>query len=98
MLQLRHGHHRLLCGWPLNGPLIPSLAQAREDRGQHNGGGLGGGGAGRDALERKGHQRAPQRRLGRRLEEVAKAVGGGHCRLQMPLKLALGRQGDSGWA
>ena len=29
-------------------------------------------------------------RLDRRLEEVAKAVGGGHCRLQMPLKLALG--------
>ena len=33
---------------------------------------------GRDALERK----APQRRLDRRLEEVAKAVGGGDCRLQ----------------
>ena len=31
----------------------------------------------------------PQRRLGRRLEEVAKAVGGGYCRLQVPLKLAL---------
>ena len=30
-----------------------------------------------------------QRRLGRRLEEVAKAVGGGYCRLQMPLKPAL---------
>ena len=29
-------------------------------------------------------------RLGRRLEEVAKAVGGGYCRLQMPLTLALG--------
>jgi hypothetical protein len=25
-----------------------------------------------------------------RLEEVAKAVGGGYCRLQTPLKLALG--------
>ena len=25
-----------------------------------------------------------QRRSGRRLEEVAKAVGGGYCRLQMP--------------
>ena len=24
------------------------------------------------------------------MEEVAKAVGGGYCRLQMPLKLALG--------
>ena len=43
----------------------------------------------RDALEWKGPQRRPQKRLGRRLEEVAKAVGGGYCRLQMPLKLAL---------
>ena len=43
-----------------------------------------------DALEGKGPQRRPQRRLGRRLEEVAEAVGGGYCRLQMPLKLALG--------
>ena len=37
----------------------------------------------RDALEGKGPQRRPQRRSGRRLEEVAKAVGGGYCRLQM---------------
>ena len=37
-------------------------------------------------LESKG----PQRRLDRRLEEGAHAVGGGYCRLQMPLKLALG--------
>ena len=34
-----------------------------------------------DALEGEGPQRGPQRRLGRRLEEVAKAVGGGYCRL-----------------
>ena len=27
------------------------------------------------------------------VEEVAKVVGGGYCRLQMPLR----RQGDSGW-
>ena len=47
-----------------------------------------GAGGGRDALEGKGPQRRPQKRLGRRLEEVAKAVGGGYCRLQMPLKLA----------
>ena len=47
------------------------------------------GGEGRDALEGKGPQRRPSRRLDRRLEEVAKAVGGGYCRLQMPLKLAL---------
>ena len=43
----------------------------------------------RDALEGKGPQRRPQQRLGRRLEEVAKAVGGGYCRLQMPLNLAV---------
>ena len=53
----------------------------------------GGGGGGRDALEGKGPQRRPQRRLGRRLEEIAKAVGGGYCRLQMPLKPALGVRG-----
>ena len=34
-----------------------------------------------------------QTRLGRRLEEVAKAVGGGYCRLQMPLRLALAVRG-----
>ena len=32
-------------------------------------------------------------RLGRRLEKVAKAVGGGYCRLQMPLSLALAVRG-----
>ena len=47
----------------------------------------------RDALKGKGPQRWPQRRLGRRLEEVAKAVGGGFCRLQMPLRLALAVRG-----
>ena len=31
-----------------------------------------------------------QKWLDRRLEEVAKAVGGGYCRLQMRLRLALG--------
>ena len=51
------------------------------------------GGEGRDALEGKGPQRQPQRRIGRRLEEVAKAVGGGYCWLQMPLRLALGVRG-----
>ena len=45
-----------------------------------------GGVGGRDVSEGKG----PQRRLGRRLEEVAEAVGGGCCRLQMLLSLALG--------
>ena len=43
----------------------------------------------RDALEGKG----PQRRSGRRLEEVVQAVGGGYSRLRMPLKLALGVRG-----
>ena len=47
------------------------------------------GGAGRDALEGQGPQRWPQRRFDRRWEEAAKAVGGGYCRLQMPLSLAL---------
>ena len=47
----------------------------------------------RDALEEKGPQRRPQQRLGRPLEEVAKAVGGGYCRGQMPLKLALAVRG-----
>ena len=40
----------------------------------------------RDASEGTG----PQRRLGRRLEEGAEAVGGGYCRLQMALRPALG--------
>ena len=46
----------------------------------------------RDALEGKAPQRRPEERLDRRLEEVDKAVGGGYCRLQMPLKLALAIQ------
>ena len=44
----------------------------------------------RDASEGKGPQRRPLRRVDRRLEEVAQAVGGGYCRLHMPLKLELG--------
>ena len=47
----------------------------------------------RDALEGKAPQTRPQKRLGRRLEGVAKAVGGGYCRLQMPLELALAVRG-----
>ena len=42
---------------------------------------------GQGCIRREG--RPPQRRLGGPLEEVAKAVGGGYCRLQMPLRLAL---------
>ena len=33
------------------------------------------------------------RRPQKRLEEVVKAVGGGYCRLQIPLKPALGVRG-----
>ena len=43
----------------------------------------------RDASEGNGPERRPQRRLGRRLEEVAEAVGGGYCRLRRPSKPAL---------
>ena len=39
-------------------------------------------------LEGKGPRRWPQKRLGRWLEEVAEAVEGGYCRLQLPLRLA----------
>ena len=44
---------------------------------------------GRDALDGEGPQRGPKEPLDRRLKEVTKAVGGGCCRLQMVLKLAL---------
>ena len=50
---------------------------------------------GRDALDGKGPRRRPQRRLHRRLEGVAEAVGGGYCRLQMPLSPALGVRGTA---
>ena len=45
----------------------------------------------RDALEERAPQRRIQKRLGSRLEEVAKAVAGGYCRLQKtkPSKLVL---------
>ena len=51
------------------------------------------GGLGRDALEGKGSRRRPQKRFGRRLEEVAKAVGGGYRRPQMPFQLAFAVKG-----
>ena len=50
-------------------------------------------GAGRDELEGKGPQKGAQQRLDRRLQGVAKAVGAGYCRLQMPLRLALAVRG-----
>ena len=49
---------------------------------------------GRDALEGKG----PQRRLGRRLEEVAKAVGGRLLSVTNAIEAGTWRQGDSGSA
>jgi len=52
----------------------------------------------RVALERKGPQRRPQEWLDRQLERIARrAVEGGHCRLQVPLPLAVGvREGGGG--
>ena len=52
-------------------------------------------------IRREGAEGWPQKQLDRRLEEVAKAVGGGYCRLQMPLKTALGARKTVlgvGWA
>ena len=46
----------------------------------------------RDALEGK---RRPQKPLDKRSGGAAKAVGGGYCRLQMPLRLALGVRGTA---
>ena len=57
----------------------------------------GGGGC----IRTEGASEVAPKRLDRRLEEVAKAVEGGYCRLQMPLKLALGvrrQQLGVGWA
>ena len=47
----------------------------------------------RGALGGKG----PQGRLDEWLEEVAKAVGGGYCPSQMPLKPSTCGHGDGGW-
>ena len=59
---------------------------------------LGGGWVGaRDALEGKGPQRRPQKPLGRRLEEVAKAVGGRLLSVTNAIEAGTWRQGDSGW-
>ena len=53
----------------------------------------------RDALEGEGPHRRFQKRLGRRLVEIAKAVGGGYCRLQMlAFEAGIWGQGDGGWA
>ena len=47
------------------------------------------GGLPQGCIRRGGTSETPPE-LDRRLEEVAEAVGGGYCRLQMPWKLALG--------
>ena len=47
----------------------------------------------RVALKGKGPRRQSQKRLDRRLQDVSKAVGGGYCRLQLPLRLALNVRG-----
>ena len=57
-----------------------------------------GGGGSRDALERKGPQTRSQKRLDRRLEEVAKAVGGRLLSVTNAVEAGTWRQGDSGWA
>ena len=44
-------------------------------------------GVGRGALEGKGPQRRPPKRVDGRLEEVANAVGSSYCRLQMSLNV-----------
>ena len=52
----------------------------------------------RDALEGKGPQRRPQERVDRRLEEVAKAVGGRLLSATNAVEAGTWRQGDSAWA
>ena len=72
------------------GPRLDSLSCGCIRAADHR---RGKGGGRRDASEGNGPPRRPQKRFGRRVEEVAKAVGGGYCRLQMPLKLALAVRG-----
>ena len=73
--------------WSLRGTgghfsgLLPVLHV--DDLGTGAGGGTATGTA-RGAFEGNRPQRRPQERLDRRLEKVAKAVGDGCCRLQMP--------------
>ena len=67
-------------GGPRPAPLHPMMCSKR---------GGGGGEAGQGYIRREGIQTWSQRRVDRRLEGVAKAVGGGYCRLPMPLSMAL---------
>ena len=80
---------------------VQTVGAAEHPLQQRDGGGLGAlrnpialqeGDGGRSKRPRMPYK-GPQRRLDRRLEEVAKAVGGGYRRLHMPLKLALGVRG-----
>ena len=86
------GHGRYF--WPLG-----VLSRAGAGTFGHVGGVQVAHGGGQGCNRREGSSEAAQKRLGRRLdrrlEEVAEAVGGGYWRLQMPLTL---HEGDSGWA
>ena len=68
--------------WALGCALLGSLSR----RGHKERGGGG-------CIKREETSEATPVALDRQLEEVAKAVGGSYCRLQMPLKLALGVRG-----
>ena len=77
----RRGHKRRPLGVAhTNGPRPHETGRQRLGLGTRRR--RGGGGVGRGALEGNRPQRRPQERLGRRLEGVAKAVGGGYCRLR----------------
>ena len=80
---------KILCS--KNGPIFP-IANFVFPHNGHFGLERGGGGH-RDALEGGGGG-AQRRPIDRRLEEVAKAGGGGYRRLRMPFKLAFGVRGQ----
>ena len=56
------------------------------------------GNGGRGVTDGKGPQKRPQRQFDRRLEEVAKAVGGRLLSVTNAIEGGTWRQGDSGWA
>ena len=76
--------------WGVAPPVCPLCVGGRPPpprRGDHHLQRVGRGN--RDALEAKGPQEQRQKRSDRRLQVVAKAVGGVYCRLRMPLKQGL---------
>ena len=75
MAKQHRGQNACNCGAP---PVAPTMGDPGTPRG-------------RDAFEGKGSQRRPRKRLDRRLQQVAKAVGGCYCGLQMPNKCTTGR-------